>query len=172
MWGNKKNKHHGRINTIIGKGTQINGDINFSGGLHIDGHIIGNIASLDDDDACITVSEHGLIEGEVHIPNIIINGQVKGDIYSSNHLELARKAQIHGNAYYNIIEIAIGAEINGNLEHGQTAIEECKDHEALEVEGPSIETLSVEAKAKRVDTGNEQILGNSLLRKSHQVNLD
>ncbi len=172
VWGNKKNKHHGRISTIIGKGTQVNGDINFSGGLHVDGHIVGNIASLDDDNACITISEHGLIEGEIHIPNIIINGQIKGDIYSSNHLELAKKAQIYGNAYYNIIEIAIGAEINGNLEHGQTSIEEC---EALEVEQsavetlsktPSIETTSIKANAKRANTENEQILEHRLLRKS------
>jgi cytoskeletal protein CcmA (bactofilin family) len=131
MWGNKRNKHHGRINTIIGKETKIFGDIDFSGGLHVDGHIVGNIASGEDDKASITISEHGLVEGEIHIPNIIINGKVEGNIYSSNHLELVKKARIYGNVYYNVIEIAIGAEINGNLEHGQTAIEECDDQQAL-----------------------------------------
>jgi cytoskeletal protein CcmA (bactofilin family) len=166
VWGNKKNKHHGRISTIIGKGTVVKGDVNFSGGLHIDGHIIGNITSPEDESACITISEYGLIEGEVHIPNIIVNGQVKGDIYSSNHLELAKKSQIHGNVYYNIIEIAVGSEINGNLEHGQTAIEECDDHEALEVEKSPVEAISVGVKAKRIDLGKEQVLENRLLRKS------
>ncbi len=131
MWGGKKNKHHGRIDTIIGKGTKIYGNVDFSGGLHVDGHIVGNIASRGDNNACITISEYGLVEGEIHIPNIIVNGKVEGNIYSSSHLDLVNKAHIHGNVYYNIIEMAIGAEINGSLLHGQTAIEECVEQQAL-----------------------------------------
>ena len=119
MWGNKKNKHHGRITSLIGQGTEIVGDINFSGGLHVDGRICGNISSSGDEKACITVSENGYIEGEIHIPNIIINGTIEGNVYASNHLELANKARVHGNVYYHIIEMAVGAEVNGNLEHFQ-----------------------------------------------------
>ncbi len=134
MWGNKKNKHHGRINTIIGRDTKIYGDIDFSGGVHIDGHVIGNITSMNDEQASMTISEHGHVEGEIHIPNLIVNGKVEGNIYSTNHLELVKKAHIHGNVYYNVIEMAVGAEINGNLEHGQTAIEECDDQQALPID--------------------------------------
>jgi cytoskeletal protein CcmA (bactofilin family) len=131
MWGNKKNKHHGRINSIIGKDTKIVGDIEFSGGLHIDGHVIGQISSINDANASITISEHGRVEGEIHIPNIIINGKVEGNIYSSNHIELVKKARIHGNVFYSVIEIAVGAEINGILEHGQTAIDDWDEQQAL-----------------------------------------
>ncbi len=148
MWGNKKNKHHGRINTIIGKGTKIYGDIDFSGGLHIDGHVVGNLASTNDDHASLTLSEHGLIEGEIHIPNIIVNGKVEGNIYSSNHLELLKKAKIYGNAYYDVIEIAVGAEINGNLEHGQTAIEECDDQGVLTIKDKFDDPTELESKSQ------------------------
>jgi len=134
MWGNKKNKHHNRISTIIGQGTKIYGDIDFTGGLHVDGHIVGNIAALKDDKASITISEHGFVEGEIHIPNIIVNGKVEGNIYSSNHLELVKKARIHGNVYYNVIEIAVGAEVNGNLEHGKTMLEELEEQHSLPIE--------------------------------------
>lgn len=131
MWGNKKNKHHGRINSIIGKDTKIIGDIEFTGGLHVDGHVIGHISSVSDANAGITISEHGYVEGEIHIPNVVINGKVEGNIYSSNHLELVKKARIYGNVFYNIIEIAVGAEINGVLEHGKTAIEDWDEHNTL-----------------------------------------
>jgi len=134
MWGNKKNKHHSRISTIIGQGTKIVGNIDFAGGLHVDGHIVGNIAALKDDKASITISEHGFVEGEIHIPNIIVNGKVEGNIYSSNHLELVKKARSHGNVYYNVIEMAVGAEVNGNLEHGKTTLEELEEQQSLSIE--------------------------------------
>ncbi|MFK5986580.1 MAG: polymer-forming cytoskeletal protein [Pseudomonadota bacterium] len=156
MWGNKKNRHHGRINTIIGQATKIYGDIDFSGGLHIDGHIIGNIISTKDDNASMTISEHGLVEGEIHIPNIIVNGTVEGNIYSSNHLELVKKARIHGNVYYNIIEIAVGAEINGNLEHGEIAIEEYDDQQALFLD-KAAEDLKLQADQSTEQTGADNI---------------
>jgi len=125
MWGNKKNRHHGRVTSLIGRGTEIIGDINFSGGLHVDGKIVGNITAPDNDNStCITISEHGHIEGEIHIPNIIINGNIEGNVYASNHLELAKKARVHGNVYYHVIEMAVGAEVNGNLEHFPEAEQE------------------------------------------------
>jgi len=118
MWGNKKNKHHGRITSLIGQGTEITGDINFSGGLHVDGKIVGNITTAaDDNSTSITISEFGHIEGEIRIPNIIINGTIEGNVYASNHLELAKKARVNGNVYYQVVEMAVGAEVNGNLEH-------------------------------------------------------
>ncbi len=123
MFSKRKNKHSGKINSLIGKGTKIIGNIDFSGGLHIDGQVCGNITAKDDDMASITVSEFAHILGEIHIPNIKINGVIEGDIYSSNHLELDSKAQIKGNIYYNVLEMAVGSEINGSLEHGMTKIE-------------------------------------------------
>ena len=48
---------------------------------------------------------------------MILNGSVQGDVYASEHIELAPNARITGNVYYNLIEMAMGAEVNGNLVH-------------------------------------------------------
>ncbi|MEJ2554567.1 MAG: polymer-forming cytoskeletal protein, partial [Gammaproteobacteria bacterium] len=78
--------------------------------------VTGNVTA-EDDASMLILSENGQINGEVHVPNQVINGMVEGDVYASEHIELATKARIQGNVYYNLIEMAVGAEINGNLVH-------------------------------------------------------
>ena len=104
-----------KIATVIGVGTEIQGDMHFSGGLHIDGHIKGNITAEQDGQSAIIVSENGNIEGEVRVPNMIINGTISGDIYASQRVELASEARIHGTVYYTLLEMAMGAEVNGQM---------------------------------------------------------
>ncbi|MEQ8497738.1 MAG: polymer-forming cytoskeletal protein, partial [Gammaproteobacteria bacterium] len=87
----------------------------FGGGLHVDGTIKGNVSAEGDDRATLTVSDRGTIEGEVRVPYIILNGVVKGDVYASEHVELAARARVEGDVYYALIEMAMGAEVNGKL---------------------------------------------------------
>lgn len=121
MWGksksNPKSAASVRFDTLISNKTQITGDIQFSGGLHIDGKVTGTIRAADDGDAVVRVSDLGIVEGDVIAPHVVINGRVNGDVYSTKHIELAAKASIQGNVYYNLIEMAMGAEVNGNLVH-------------------------------------------------------
>lgn len=116
MWGNKKGASK-KIDSLVGKNTKIMGDLDFTGGLLVDGKVMGNITAAEDDNATITISENGYVQGEIQIPNIIINGTVEGNVYASNHVELARKARVFGNVYYSLFEMAMGAEVNGNLVH-------------------------------------------------------
>lgn len=116
MWGNKKGPSK-RIDSLVGHNTKITGNLDFSGGLLVDGKVIGNITALEDDNATITISENGYVQGEIQIPNIIINGTVEGNVYASSNVELAKKARVFGNVYYNLFEMAMGAEVNGNLVH-------------------------------------------------------
>jgi cytoskeletal protein CcmA (bactofilin family) len=111
-----KNKSS-RIDTLIGQGTVVNGDISFSGGLRIDGNVNGSIYTDNDDSAVLTLSEQGHIKGEVKVPNLIINGSITGDVYSTLHVELAPKAKVQGNVYYRLLEMSMGAEVNGQLIH-------------------------------------------------------
>jgi cytoskeletal protein CcmA (bactofilin family) len=103
------------LKTIIGVGTEIIGDLHFSGGLHVDGIIKGNVSADQGARSVLTVSENGSIEGEVRVPNITINGVVMGDVYASQRAELAPKARVTGTVYYNLLEMAMGAEVNGQL---------------------------------------------------------
>jgi cytoskeletal protein CcmA (bactofilin family) len=116
MFKRKRNKDL-KIDTLIGAGTRINGDVEFSGGLHLDGYINGNVSSEPNAGAILSVSEQGGIEGSVKVPNVILNGIVKGDIDATLRVELGEKARVLGNVRYSAIETAVGAQINGKLIH-------------------------------------------------------
>jgi cytoskeletal protein CcmA (bactofilin family) len=113
----KKPQKPAKIETLIGQNTEVSGDIFFAGGIHIDGHIKGNVVADSESASILQLSENGSIEGEVRVPTVKLNGTVRGDVHASQHVELASKARITGDVYYNLIEMAIGAEVNGSLVH-------------------------------------------------------
>ncbi|MFT5549221.1 MAG: cytoskeletal protein CcmA (bactofilin family) [Candidatus Azotimanducaceae bacterium] len=117
MFGKKKAFHSARIDTLVGRGTEIRGDFLFTGGLHIDGLVVGNVVADDSSSAILILSEFGRIEGEIKVANMVLNGNVIGDIHASSRVELAPKARIKGSVYYNLIEMSVGAEVNGALVH-------------------------------------------------------
>lgn len=118
MFNKEKNKPKlAHIDTLIGQNTHIKGDIIFSGGLRIDGTVTGNVSTSGDDKSVLTISEQGNIEGEVKVPNLLINGSISGNVYASQHVELAPKAKVEGNLYYHLLEMAMGSEVNGQLIH-------------------------------------------------------
>jgi cytoskeletal protein CcmA (bactofilin family) len=104
-----------RIDTLIGKASRVHGDLEFAGGLHLDGSIAGNVRAAPGEDSSLSVSETGSIEGTVEASNIMLNGSVKGDIVARGRLVLGATARIEGNVYYGIIEMTLGAQIIGKL---------------------------------------------------------
>lgn len=119
MFRRKKQPEKGpnRIDTLIGAGTRIIGDVHFSGGLHVDGHVKGNVDAPQGSGATLSVSDAGVIEGSVAVPNVVLNGAVTGDILAHERVELGATARVSGNVYYGLIEMAMGAAINGKLIH-------------------------------------------------------
>jgi cytoskeletal protein CcmA (bactofilin family) len=117
MFGKKKAFSSARIDTLVGQGTVINGDLIFAGGLHVDGKINGSVIAEEGSSAILILSEYGRIEGEVKVPNMVLNGEIVGDVHGSTRVELAPRSRIKGSVYYNLIEMAIGAEVNGGLVH-------------------------------------------------------
>lgn len=103
------------IDTLIGVTTTIKGDISFTGGLRVDGKINGNITSDADGTSTLVLSEHAMVKGDVTVPHMIINGKIKGNVICTERLELQPEAEIIGDVHYKIIEMALGAAINGNL---------------------------------------------------------
>lgn len=102
------------INTLIAEGTRIKGDVQFKGGLHLEGVIDGAI-SAEGVDAVLTLSDKGRINGEVRVSNAVINGTVNGDIFVGERLELAGNARVEGNVHYKVLEMAAGAQVNGKM---------------------------------------------------------
>ena len=117
MFGKKKALSSAHIETLVGSGTTINGNLVFKGGLLVDGQINGNVVAEEGSKAILILSESGRIEGEVRVPNMVLNGEIVGDVYGSARVELAPRSRVNGSVYYNLIEMAIGAEVNGGLVH-------------------------------------------------------
>jgi len=118
MLGNSSKKSKGsgnKVDTLIGHETEIMGDVHFAGGLHIDGVIKGNVYADGESDSVAIISERGRVEGELRVPNLLINGFVAGDVYAGERLDLAKNARVRGDVYYHTMEMAGGAEINGKL---------------------------------------------------------
>lgn len=124
MLGKGKNKKTTRMDTLVGPQSEVSGDVKFTGGLHIEGTIKGNVIAENDGNSLVQLSESGTIEGEVRAPFIVLNGVVIGDVHGGEHVELASKARVAGNVYYNLIEMAVGAEVNGKLVHTQSSDDE------------------------------------------------
>jgi cytoskeletal protein CcmA (bactofilin family) len=114
MFGRRKQTST-RIDTLLGKTANLNGDLQFTGGLHLDGRVNGNVRSSAEDGGALSVSESGFIEGKVEVTNIVMNGTVNGDMYARERLVLGGKARVNGNVYYGVIEMAPGAVITGKL---------------------------------------------------------
>jgi cytoskeletal protein CcmA (bactofilin family) len=104
-----------RIDTLIGKGARVHGDLEFAGGLHLDGSIAGNVRAEPIEGSSLSVSETGSIEGTVEVWNVMLNGTVKGDIVARERVVLGATARVQGNVYYGVIEMTLGAQIMGKL---------------------------------------------------------
>lgn len=115
MFGGKRKQ--AAINTLVGSDTRVYGNVEFTGGFLVDGRVIGNVRAVDDDHAMLSVSERGSVEGNVIAPHILLNGTVHGDVFATERVELGPKSRVVGNVQYKLIEMAIGAEVNGKLIH-------------------------------------------------------
>jgi len=116
MFG-RQHRRHSVIDTLVGKNSRVNGDLFFEGGCHIDGTVKGNVTGDPDSNSALSISEDALVEGGVAVPFVTLNGIVRGDVFANQRVELGPTARVIGNVYYNLIDMAIGAEINGKLIH-------------------------------------------------------
>ena len=117
MFGSKRIKSS-KIDTLIGQGIEVTGDVKFTGGLHLEGTVKGNVTTADTSEGTVLiVSESGRVEGDVHVAYAVISGEVNGNVYASVKLELSKSARISGDVKYDLLAMASGAEINGKMLH-------------------------------------------------------
>lgn len=141
MWGNSKKIRSSKIETLIGQGIEVNGDVKFSGGLHLDGNIIGNVTSEASDGSVLILSDTGRVEGDVSVAYAVINGEVVGNVYATEKLELSGRARITGNVHYNLLEMAAGSEVNGKMLHERKEnklLEHQVDDDLHDIDDPDI----------------------------------
>lgn len=116
-----------KIDSLIGAGTRIEGNIRFTGGLRIDGEVIGNIEGVEGSSgATLVISEQGRVEGAIGVAHLVTNGQVVGNVTVRDSLEMQSKARIVGDVDYSLIEMHQGAVIEGRLIHQSSKSVELK----------------------------------------------
>jgi cytoskeletal protein CcmA (bactofilin family) len=118
----RKPRENSAIGTLIGAGTVVTGDLGFTGGLHLDGRIVGDVSGAE---GTLTIGASGVIEGSVRVDHLMLNGAVSGDVVARERVELGPTAKVDGNVVYNVLQMAEGARINGRLIHqteGQGAL--------------------------------------------------
>jgi cytoskeletal protein CcmA (bactofilin family) len=145
MFGNKSHTEAGI--TLVANNCELTGDVRFSDQLLVNGVIKGNIFAEEGTKATVTVSEKGRVKGDIRVPNVVVNGKVSGDIHATKHVELAAKAEVKGNVYYNLIEMVMGSKVDGNLVH----VLDGKKVETAGTEAPR----AVEATPQSGDTGTQ-----------------
>lgn len=121
MFGSKSNRGGQTVvDTLIGAQAVIRGDLSFSGGLYIEGRVVGKVVAEDGAQAVVTLAETGIVEGEIRAPVVIVNGKLTGDVHASERVELAANARVQGNVHYQVVEMSAGAQLTGRLIHAGT----------------------------------------------------
>lgn len=115
------NKPQNRIDSLIGAGTRIEGNVTFAGGLRVDGQIVGNVTAVSEQASTLVVSEQARIDGEIRVSHLVVNGTINGPIYAAEFLELQTKSRVMGDVQYSRIEMHLGAIVEGRLVHGSSA---------------------------------------------------
>lgn len=124
MFGKKHSKPQSRIDTLIGAGTTIDGNLNFSGGMRIDGQVNGNIIAAQGKPSTLVLSEHAQVNGKVDATHLVINGTINGPVSASEYLELQSQAKVTGDVHYTTLEIQLGAVIEGRLLHSTAVMQD------------------------------------------------
>ncbi|WP_340648371.1 polymer-forming cytoskeletal protein [Pseudoxanthomonas winnipegensis] len=118
MLKKKSSWHDGQaVDTLIGAQVVLHGDLQFSGGLVVEGRIHGRVFAAPGQPATLTLGEAGLIEGVVDVPVVIVNGRIEGDVRATERVELAPRARVSGNIHYKVVEMRAGAVLVGQLMH-------------------------------------------------------
>lgn len=120
MWGHRKHSTpQKRIDSLIGAGTVVSGDVTFTGGLRIDGRVQGNVVAANGEPSTLVISEQAKIDGEIRVSHMVINGTVNGPLVAIDYLELQPKARIIGDVTYKTLEMHVGAVVQGRLNHAE-----------------------------------------------------
>jgi cytoskeletal protein CcmA (bactofilin family) len=117
MFGGKTSKPQNRIDSLIGEGTVVEGNVTFSGGLRIDGRVKGNVSAADDQPSTLVLSERARVEGEIRVSHAVLNGTVVGPVSGTQYVELQAKSNLTGDVHYRTLEIQLGAVVQGRLVH-------------------------------------------------------
>lgn len=100
---------NGRINTMIGRGAIINGDLKIQNSLRIDGQVKGDIQVTE----TMILGKEGAITGSIHAGDVVIGGKVHGNIVASGKVLLESKSVVCGDIQATQLVVDEGAIFDG-----------------------------------------------------------
>jgi cytoskeletal protein CcmA (bactofilin family) len=123
MWKRKQRPTpQKRIDTLIGAGTAVLGNVTFTGGLRIDGKVLGNVIAVGAEPCTLVIGEHAEVQGEIRVSHVVVNGKVVGPVMADGYVELQPKARVTGDVNYKTLEMHVGAVLRGRLNHAEPGI--------------------------------------------------
>jgi len=134
-----RNPEHPQIDTLIGEHAHFHGDLEFEGGVRIDGKFEGNIRSHED--GTLIVSETAMVIGEVDVPRLVLHGTIRGNVRAGRSLQISTTGRLDGDVEYASMMLAEGAVINGRCNRlGEMDSQQDKGKEAATTPDASKET--------------------------------
>src|SRR5882672_5467058 len=117
-WGSKADNGRAAskepIENVLGQSLVIRGDLTADGGFRIDGTVEGNVQSK----AAIVVGESGVVRGDLGGTDIVVAGQITGNVTCSGHLEILAKGRIEGDIDARSVRIETGGVFRGTSRMG------------------------------------------------------
>ncbi len=103
------------IRSLVGDGMVVNGSLRFRDGLRIDGQVMGDVVADGEGRSILVISDNARVHGRVSASHVIISGEVRGPVHSTEMLELQPKARVTGDVRYELLEMHPGALVDGEL---------------------------------------------------------
>jgi cytoskeletal protein CcmA (bactofilin family) len=117
MFSSRHSKPQNHIDSLVGAGTRVEGNVSFTGGLRVDGVIKGSVIAEPSKPSTLVLSEQARVEGEIQVTHLVVNGTIVGPVNAFDYLELQSKAKVTGDVHYKTLEIQLGAIVEGKLIH-------------------------------------------------------
>ncbi|MGA2547509.1 MAG: polymer-forming cytoskeletal protein [Rectinemataceae bacterium] len=99
------------VNSIIGAGSAVDGDIDVEGLLRIDGDVRGTLRVT----GKVVIGAAGRVEAPIRAKSAIIGGTVKGDVYVSDRLRILAGGVVIGNVFAPRFEAEDGTVVHGDV---------------------------------------------------------
>ncbi len=106
---------HERVEAFLGSNVKVRGDVSFSGGLRVDGHVTGDVVVSGVDAGTLTIGDGGYVEGNVRVSHLVVYGRINGNVHATGLVDVRSNALILGDVHYGSVEMAAGAVIRGRM---------------------------------------------------------
>ena len=129
-----KRKTGDEIISLLGKGAEMNGEISFTNGLRVEGTIKGTVRS----EALLEIGPGGVVDADVHIRKISVDGEFRGIIHASDRVEIRKNGKVFGEIFSPCLIIEAGATFDGRCNMSDEKPKPAKEGSApLKMDGTS-----------------------------------